>query len=170
MGNDFRIGIAREPDARGFEFAPEFAEVLDYAVVHDRDLLGRVRMGVDFVGPAVRRPTRVSDADSPCERLFSESPLKVSQLALGAPAPKVPAFQGRDTGRVVAPVFEAPQRPDDPRHRRLAPDNPHDSAHARSSVSYAASVCRYLAPFAVSTAGTVCSIMYTSSQSDQLRI
>ena len=52
MGDDFGVGLGRELDALLLQLFAQLAEILDDAVVHDRDLVGRVRMRVHLV----RRP------------------------------------------------------------------------------------------------------------------
>ena len=70
-------------------------------------------MGVGLGRLAVGRPAGVADADRALERLGGEPRLEIAELALG-PTPGEPAvLEGRDAGRVVAPVFETLQRVDD---------------------------------------------------------
>ena len=81
------------------QLGAQFAEILDDAVVHDRELLGRMRMRVVLGRAAMRRPARVADADRAGERLAAETLLRdCLQLALGAPARQrahAPASQRR---------------------------------------------------------------------------
>ena len=74
----------------------QLLEILDDAVVHDRDLVGRVRMRVHFVRPAVGRPAGVADAAVAGERLAREALFEVFQFAFGAAARQVAAFQRRN--------------------------------------------------------------------------
>ena len=56
------IGVALEHVALGGQLGFELAEVLDDAVVHDRDLAVHVRMRVALGRAAVRCPARMADA------------------------------------------------------------------------------------------------------------
>ena len=49
--------------AIGFRFAPQFDEILDDVVVHDREPIRGVRVGVVFGRPAVRRPAVVANTN-----------------------------------------------------------------------------------------------------------
>ena len=80
------VGVALEDMALGGELGLEFAEVLDDAVVHDRDLAVHVRVSVALGGAAVGGPAGVPDAGVAAERLLQETPFEVAQLALGAAA------------------------------------------------------------------------------------
>ena len=72
MRDDLAVGLGRELGALGFELAAQFAEILDDAVVHDGQPIGRVRMRVVLGRPAMRRPAGVADADRARERLARE--------------------------------------------------------------------------------------------------
>ena len=75
MRDDLGVGLGRELGALPFQLAAQLAEILDDAVVHDRELVGRVRMGVVLGRPAVRRPAGVADADRAGERFAREAAL-----------------------------------------------------------------------------------------------
>src|SRR5262245_16219508 len=87
-------------------------------------------MRVAFGRPAVGRPAGVADADRARERLACELRLEIAQLAFGAPASELPAFQRGDAGGIVAPVFEPLERVDQRARDRLTPESTHNSAHA----------------------------------------
>ena len=65
----FGVGLGDEFGALGGQLAAQLDEILDDAVVHDRELFGGVRMGVVLGRPAVGRPAGVADADGPQQRL-----------------------------------------------------------------------------------------------------
>ena len=58
----FGVGVAFEHVALGGQLGLELAEILDDAVMDDRDLAVHVRMRVALGRAAVRRPARVADA------------------------------------------------------------------------------------------------------------
>ncbi len=64
VDRDLGVGVAGELDACGLELAAQRGEVLDDAVVDDRDLSGgvAVRVGVAVGGPAMGGPAGVAEA------------------------------------------------------------------------------------------------------------
>ena len=131
MGDDLGVGLAGELGAVLDQALAQFAEVLDNAVMHDGDLVGRVRMRVALGRPAVRRPAGMADADQAAERLLVEPVLQRPQFALGAAAAEHAVVERGDAGRVVAAVFEALERIDQVAGDRLGPENSDDAAHPR---------------------------------------
>ena len=98
MRDDFGVGLGRELGALRFQLSAQLAEILDDAVVHDREPVGGVRMGVVLGRPAVRCPAGVADADRAGERFARERCFEVLQLAFGTPArqrARAPASQRR---------------------------------------------------------------------------
>ena len=69
MRDHFGVGLAAEFGAVLAEPFAQLAEILDDAVMHDRDAVGGVRMGVALGRLAVGRPAGVADADLAGERL-----------------------------------------------------------------------------------------------------
>ena len=130
VSDHFGIGFAAELRAVLAELFAQLAEILDDAVVHDRDPLGRVRMRVDLGRLAVGGPAGVADADRAGERLAGEPLLQVLELALGAPARQRAALQRRDAGGVVAAIFQALERIDELARDRLTPENSNDPAQS----------------------------------------
>ena len=143
MRDHFAVGLGRELGALGFELAAQLAEILDDAVVHDGEAVGRVRMRVGLVRPAVGRPAGVADADRAIERLAREFLFQISELALGAPAREHAVLEGGDAGGIIAAVFEALERIDQQRRDRLAADDSDNAAHA-SGPSPRPLICRPL--------------------------
>jgi hypothetical protein len=54
------------------ELFAQLLEILDDAVVHHRDLVGGVRMGVVLARTAMSGPARVTDAGHAAERLLRQ--------------------------------------------------------------------------------------------------
>ena len=129
MGDDLGVGFAAEFRAVLAEPFAQFAEILDDAVMSDRDAVGGVRMRVALGRFAVRRPAGVADADIAGERLLRQALFQRGELALGASAAERAVIQSGDTGGVVAPVFEAFERLDQMAGNRLASNNSDDPAH-----------------------------------------
>ena len=130
VGDDFRVGLRGEGVAVLLQLVAQLGEVLDDAVMDDGDAVGEMRVRVGLVGHAMRRPARVSDADQTAERLAVQLALEVDELALGAAARQFAMLDGRDAGRVIAPVFEPLQRLDEQWRDRRVADDPDNSTHA----------------------------------------
>jgi hypothetical protein len=98
LGVESRVEFARHPQRHGLrvrlrlgriavlgEVGEQFAEVLDDAVVHHGDALGRVRMGIVLGRRAMRRPARMADADEPAQGSMESLVERLVELALGPP-------------------------------------------------------------------------------------
>ncbi len=117
LGDEMRdhlgVGLGPELGALLHQLFAQLAEVLDDAVVDDREAVGGVRMRVAFGRPAVGRPAGVADADGAGERLARELGFEIAQLAFGAAAREVAVFERGDARGVVAAIFEALERVDE---------------------------------------------------------
>ncbi len=129
------VGLGLEGVALGGELVAQLLEVLDDAVVHDGDAIVHVRVGVALDRLAVRGPARVAEAGAPLQGMVGEPQLQVLELALGAPAIEMAVLDGGDTCRVIAAIFEPPQRVDEIARHRLLPENADDAAHALDPMS-----------------------------------
>ncbi len=110
VGGDLGIGLTGELDARRLDLCAQRGEVLDDAVVDDRDLAveGDVRVRVDVVRPTVGGPAGVPDAGragepvAPVDLDLGEEVGELARLLLDLePAGR----HHRDPGRIVAPVL-----------------------------------------------------------------
>ena len=128
---DFGIGLGRKRMAVGGEFLAQRPEILDDAVVDDREPRRSVRMGVGFGRLAVRRPARVADADRAAKRRRGEFRLQVLELAFGAPPLQLAVLEGRHAGGIIAAVFEPLQRVDNRACDGARPENPDNSTHPK---------------------------------------
>ncbi len=73
MGDHFGVGLAAKLGAALDEPFAQFAEILDNAVMGDRNAVGGMRMRVALGRFAVRRPAGVADADIAGERLLRQA-------------------------------------------------------------------------------------------------
>ncbi len=112
MRDHLGVGLAFELGAALDQPFAQFPEILDDAVVHHRDPVGRMRVRIAFGRPAMGRPAGVADADIAAERLFFEPQFQRVQLALSAAARQHAMVEGGDTGGVVAAILEALERID----------------------------------------------------------
>ena len=129
MSDDLAVGLGRKLGALPFQLPAQLAEVLDDAVMHDGEPVGRVRMCVVLGRTAVRRPAGVADADRAGERLARELCFQILELAFGAPPRQRALLQRRHAGRIVAAILEALERFDELRGDRLAADDSDNAAH-----------------------------------------
>ena len=129
MGDDLAVGLRLEGAAGRLHLLAKRPEILDDAVVDERDPADDVGMGVADGRSAVGRPARMGDPDRSGERPGGELGGEIVELALG-PAALERAVQDRaDAGRVIAAIFEAPQALHEPVGHFLPPDDADDSAH-----------------------------------------
>jgi hypothetical protein len=134
-GDRLGVGIAFEVVAGVSQFGAQALKIFDDAVVHHRDPVGRVGMGVGFVGHPVGRPAGVADADIAGQRVGVELGRQISQLALGAAAFDAAVDQGRHAGGIVAAIFQ-PLEPVEQLRRHVArTQDTDDAAHGRSAPS-----------------------------------
>ena len=129
MRDHLAVGLGRELGTLAFQLASQLAEILDDAVMHDGNHVGRVRMRVGFVRPAVRRPAGVADADRSRERFPRESLFQILELALGAAARQHAMLERGNASRIVAAILEAFERIDEKRRDRFAADDADNAAH-----------------------------------------
>ncbi len=133
MRHGFGVGLAGEFGALRFQHLPQLAEILDDAVMNHRDMLGRVRMRVVLGRLAVGGPAGMSDAGETVERLGFQARFKIAQLAFGAAAHNLIAFQRGDAGGIVAAIFQPLERIHDLLRDRSAPENADNAAHVEIS-------------------------------------
>jgi len=70
----------------------------------------------------------VADADHPLHRLAVETPGEVDELALGAPTLDATVDEGRNPGRIIAAIFEAPKPFEKPSRNCILGDDTNNSA------------------------------------------
>ena len=131
VGDDLRVGLGDEPVSLPLQSGLQFQVVFDDAVVNDRDPARAVpvRVGVFLGRPAVGGPAGVSDAVFPVERVRLEGAHQVGQLPGGAAHRDLPASDHRQPGRVVPPVLQFTQPPEEDADNGFRPDISDDSAH-----------------------------------------
>ena len=112
------------------ELFAQLPEILDDAVVHDREPVGGVRMRVAFGRPAVGRPARMADADGAGERFARELLSRFRSLPSARRRVELAVFERGDARRVVAAIFETLECVDERACDRFTSKYAHNSAHA----------------------------------------
>ena len=130
VGNHLGIGVGDELAPLRLQLGPELAVVLDDAVVDHRDAAGGMGVGVGLAGLAMRGPAGVPDARSAADGAPGDQAFELDELALGAAKLDQAVGERRETRRIVAAVFEAPQPVEDVRRRLIRARDTDDSAHS----------------------------------------
>ena len=129
VGDHLGIGIGDELAPLRLQLGAQRAVVLDDAVVDHRHPPGGMGVGVGLAGLAVRGPARVPDADGAGDRALGDQAFELDELALGTAELDQAVGERRQTRRIVAAVFEAPQPVEDVRRRLIRARDTYDSAH-----------------------------------------
>jgi hypothetical protein len=133
MRDKLGVGFGAQLVAAREQFGAQLDEVLDDAVVDDRDRAGFVRMRVFLGRAAVSRPSRVSDSDVAVQGRVGQQVAQVFELALGAANFEFAAIDDScDARRIVAAVLEAAQPFEQDGVGLVRPDISDYSAHDRS--------------------------------------
>jgi hypothetical protein len=111
------------------QFAAQLVEIFDDAIVHDRNAVAGVRMGIALARPPMGGPARVSDPNRAGERCAGKPLLEVLEFAFRAQPRQVPVLKRRNPGGIVAAIFQPLERVDELIGNRLAAENSDYSAH-----------------------------------------
>jgi hypothetical protein len=135
VGDRLGVGLGGQRVAARLESVSELAEVLDDPVVDDRDLARAVavRVGVEVVRPAVRRPAGVCQADRGVWGPVGDRGLQVRELPGALLDEQVAGIVDEgDPGRVVPAVLEPLEPFDEDRAGLPRSGLADDAAHGRS--------------------------------------
>jgi hypothetical protein len=108
MRDHLRVGFRREECAGRIEFPAQFSMIFNDSIVHKRNTANYVRMRIGLVGPAMRRPTGVTDSNAPGKRLRVEPTLEISELSDSATPIQRPDFESRNTRGIISAIFKPP--------------------------------------------------------------
>ena len=159
MQHDLGVGFGLEHRALLLQRFAQFAEILDDAVVNHGDALGRMRMRVVLGRLAVGGPAGVADAGMAGERLGLQSRLEILQLAFGAAALEMVAFQRGDACGIVAAIFQPLERIHQLLRDRTAPQNADNAAHADQYPQIVEKITKSLESLNENSSGTRYSII-----------
>src|SRR6185295_11276141 len=121
--------LGREDRALGAELLAQFAEILDDAVVHHGYAVAGMGMGIGLVRAPVGRPAGMADASGAGQRRLPEPALEILQLAFRPQAGEPTAFEGGDTGGIIAAIFQPLERIDERLGHRRTSENTDDPTH-----------------------------------------
>ena len=129
MNDDFRIRFAFKHMALRGQFVTQLAVIFNNTVMHDGDILCRMRVRIGFIRHAVSRPTRMPDTDCPRQRIFRDFSLQINNFTL-CPAPFDPAVNQRcDTGGIISAIFQPFQPVNQKRCHLSVGNNTDNTAH-----------------------------------------
>src|SRR5205085_11702764 len=97
MADDLRVRFAFELAPFGDQFVSKRLEILNDAVVYERNRSDDMRMRIADGGRAMRRPARVRDARRTMEGALRELASKIIQLSLSAASLEMTVVDGADT-------------------------------------------------------------------------
>jgi hypothetical protein len=129
MRDGLRVGFADEFASLFCQPLTQFAKILDYAIMNDRNDIGGVRMGIVFGRPAMRCPTGMTDTDISSKRLAIEPRFERAQLAFCATPAEHTVVERGYAGRVIASVLKALEGVDQLLCDRFRPQDSDYSAH-----------------------------------------
>lgn len=129
MGYDLGVGLAGEGAAARDQFVAQRLEVLDDAVVDDRDFAGRMRVRVVGGRAAMCRPARVRDAGLAGQRMRGEFIRQVDELTRCPPPLDRAVEIGGDARRIIAAIFEPLQPVEQPLGDVGRAENAYDTTH-----------------------------------------
>jgi hypothetical protein len=112
------------------ELIAQLLEILDNAVVHERNFAGRMRMRVASGRRAVRSPAGMRDADIAGRVVGLEDIDEVGELPFGAATDKLAARHGANPGAIIAPILHPLQPIDQPVRNGGFANNSNNAAHA----------------------------------------
>ena len=123
------IGVGGEDMAGRRELAAQILEVLDDAVVNQDHPVVGMRMRVVDGRPSVGRPAGVPDPDRAGQGALGDDAFQALDLAFRPAALDRTVDQRRDSGGVVAAIFEPPQTLDQEGRDVVLSDDADDAAH-----------------------------------------
>ena len=136
MRQHLAVGLGTEGDAGALKPGAQCRSILDDAVVNNRNAVRPVamRVGVLVARLAMRRPARMRDARRTLEAVRQQL-FQLANPALALGQAQLAHMGDRDSGRVVAAIFEPVQPLHQDRRRVALADIADDAAHARSPLS-----------------------------------
>ena len=129
MRHHLAVGLAFKLAAARGQIVAQLAEVLDDAVVHQRQLGGGMGVSVAGGGRAMRGPAGVRDADMARRGVRGQLGHQIVELARRAAADQLTILHGAHARRIIAAIFHAPQPIDQPIRYLFLADDADNAAH-----------------------------------------
>ena len=129
MRDGLGVGFADELATLFGQPLPQFAKILDDAVMDDGNEIRGVRMSIVFGRSAVRRPAGMTDADIAAKRLAIEPRFERAQLAFRTTSAEHAVVKRGNAGRVIASVLKALEGVDQLLCNRLRSQDSDYAAH-----------------------------------------
>ncbi len=136
VGDDFGVGLRFKRVAQAKQAFALLLVVFDDAVVHQRHAGTDVRMGIGLGDPTMGRPAGVADAELALGTLLRGGGLHFHHTAGATHTAYRPLFQHRDSGGVIATVFQPLQPFHQNRHHITSCDRADNSTHGRHPDDY----------------------------------
>ncbi len=128
--DDLRVRLRSEAVALLEELFLELQVVFDDAVMHHRDGVHHVGVGVGFGGAPVGGPAGVPDAHLSEKGLLAQQFFQLHELAQAPTDSQSAVADDRHARRVIAPVLQALQAVQDDGHGLLGAQISDDAAHS----------------------------------------
>src|SRR3546814_12759549 len=112
MGGHLSVGLRFEHAPAALQFRAQFLEILDDAIVDERDLGRGVGLRIARGRRAVGRPAGMRDAGLAGQPVIAKRLDQIVELSFGPAALVMPVDDGRDAGRIIAAILQPPQSPD----------------------------------------------------------
>ena len=131
VGDHLGVGLGGEGVAFVLQLGPQGHVVLDDAVEDDGETARAVGVGMGVLvgGPAVRRPAGVGDAHRARVTELLQKPFEMVEVPHRMDQPQTAPLGDGDPGRVVSPVLELTETPEEDVPAGAFPDVPDDTAH-----------------------------------------
>src|SRR3954470_13723475 len=129
MPDDLGIGLALELASFADQLIAQRLEILDDAVVHQRNRADDVGVGIADRRRTARTPAGVCDPNGAVQRIRRQLARKLIELSLGPAADEPAVIDRADARRIRTTIFEALESVEQPPRNIRSPDNPNNSAH-----------------------------------------
>ena len=130
MRHDFGVRLGVELMAMGLELVPKKCEILDDAIMDDRDPARGVRVGIGLVGNTMGGPARMADPRGTAQRPVLQEFRQTIELAFRPPPLDGTTSQRRYSGTVIASIFQPAKSIHEQWRRRPEADTSHNPTHA----------------------------------------
>ena len=133
MRDDFGIGLALELPPAGDQAVAQRFEILDNAIVDQRDFGSGMRVRIGRIRRAMSRPARMRDARQTGCGVARQNTDEIAELALRPAPDELAIMDGADPRRIIPPIFHPFQAIDKTVRNGGFAHNSDDAAHIFAS-------------------------------------